>query len=186
MEREKNFPDTSSLKIVYVGALNNTKNQIELLEALRYTDITAQIIFLGDGQNRDKLVTLSKSLPDSLSISFKGLVERDIAIAHMLEADVCVSLSKGEGLPIAVLEAMYAGCFLILSSIPPHREVAPPKERSIFVDMRKRMQVVDALNSVANNLNEIRQGRTLSKDYTISNFSMQKMLLGYERIYRAL
>lgn len=186
LEREKNFPDTSSLKIVYVGALNNTKNQIELLEALRYTDITAQIIFLGDGQNRDKLVTLSKSLPDSLSISFKGLVERDIAIAHMLEADVCVSLSKGEGLPIAVLEAMYAGCFLILSSIPPHREVAPPKERSIFVDMRKRMQVVDALNSVANNLNEIRQGRTLSKDYSISNFSMQKMLLGYERIYRAL
>ena len=76
-----------------------------------------------------------ENIPDSIKIAFKGLVTRDLAIEHMLEADVYISLSKGEGLPIAVLEAMYAGCFMILSTIPPHREVSPPSERCFFVDI---------------------------------------------------
>ena len=49
----------------------------------------------------------------------------------MLEADVSISLSKGEGLPIAILESMYAGCFMVLSKIPPHNEISPPHERCI-------------------------------------------------------
>ena len=40
------------------------------------------------------------------------------------DADVFVSTSHGEGLPVAVLEAMAAGCPVILSDIPPHRELA--------------------------------------------------------------
>ena len=71
-------------------------------------------------------------MQDSIKIKFKGLVSRDLTIEHMLDADVCISLSKGEGLPIAVLEAMYSGCFMILSDIPPHKEVSPPQERCIL------------------------------------------------------
>ena len=183
---KRNFDNASNIKIVYVGALNNTKNQIALLEALKVTKVEAEIIFLGDGDNKQKLLNFSRSIPDSINISFKGLVSRDLALEHMLEADVCISLSKGEGLPIAVLEAMYAGCFMILSSIPPHLEVSPPKDRCIFVDIFEKDQIIDSLNYVIKNLDEIKKGREKSKEYSITNFSVNNMLEGYRKVYSSL
>jgi len=180
------FNESSVIKIVYVGALNNIKNQIALLEALKTARIEAELIFLGDGVNKKTLIDYSKNIPDSIKINFKGLVSRDLAIEHMLEADVYVSLSKGEGLPIAVLEAMYAGCFMILSKIPPHIEVSPTSERSYFVDISDKVEIIDSLNHVRNNFKEIRGAREKLKEYTINNFSVNNMLGEYKKVYDSL
>ena len=66
---------------------------------------------------RQTLLKASKKVPENIKINFKGRVSRDLAIEHMLEADVSISLSKGEGLPIAILESMYA-CLLYTSPSP--------------------------------------------------------------------
>ena len=47
-----NFDSNSKLKILCVGALNDTKNQIGLLEVLNHIKIEAELIFLGDGKNK--------------------------------------------------------------------------------------------------------------------------------------
>ena len=78
---------------------------------LKYS-ITSSLSFLLYGVNKQSLIDYSKKVVPSIKISFKGCLPRNTAIEHMLEADVFISLSKGEGLPIAVLEAMYCGCFL--------------------------------------------------------------------------
>ncbi len=180
------YTSNHKLKIVCVGALNRTKNQIALLEALKTSKLSAEIIFLGDGNKRQSLLKVSKELPDNIKINFKGRVSRDLAIEHMLEADVSISLSKGEGLPIAILESMYAGCFMVLSKIPPHTEISPPKERCMFVDSENEDQIVNALKHINIHLDEIRRGRSLSRDYSIKNFSVNNMLGTYKKIYKSL
>ena len=101
----------------------------------------------------------------------------------MLEADVCISLSKGEGLPIAVLEAMYSGCFMILSTIPPHIEVSPPSNRCIFVDPLDQDEILNSLNFAVSNLEKIRTNRNESKKYSIKKFGIQNMLGAYKKVY---
>lgn len=190
VEREKGnkkyFCDEFSLKILYVGALNNIKNQIALLKAAEHINRKVEIIFLGDGNNRQMLIDYAKSIPSNIDISFKGIVSRDIAIEHMLEADLYISLSKGEGLPIAVLEAMYAGCFLILSNISPHLEVSPPQERCIFVELSDQRQIIESINYVINRLEEVRSERHISKEYSIANFSVNRMLEEYKEVYNSI
>jgi glycosyltransferase involved in cell wall biosynthesis len=180
------FDKGSRLKIVYVGALNKTKNQVALLEVLKETKIEVEVIFLGDGENKETLIDYSKNTPDTVKVVFKGRVSRDLAIEHMLEADVSISLSKGEGLPIAVLESMYAGCFTILSLIPPHKEISPPIERCFFVDALNKTEIVNSLNYVRDNIQQIKATRAESKEYSISNFSVNKMLGEYMRVYSSL
>tara|TARA_B100000787_G_scaffold147747_1_gene118876 strand:+ start:8887 stop:9972 length:1086 start_codon:yes stop_codon:yes gene_type:complete len=190
VERKKlngaHFDQGSKIKIVYVGALNNTKNQITLLKALSKASIEAEIIFLGDGVNKESLINYSKNISKSIKICFKGCVSRDLAIEHMLEADVFISVSKGEGMPIAVLEAMYAGCFMILSKIPPHIEVSPPSERCLFVDTSNTDEIVNSLNHVRDNITTLSGGRDKSKEHSINNFGVKHMLAGYKKVYDSL
>ena len=186
ISRGNHFGNASKIKILYVGALNNTKNQIALLEVLKTIKMDAEIIFLGDGANKKTLIDYSKSISNSIKIDFKGLVSRDLTIEHMLEADVCISLSKGEGLPIAVLEAMYAGCFMILSTIPPHIEVSPPPERCFFVDISNKTEIINSLDYIKNNIEKKRLGRGKSKKYAINNFSVNNMLGEYKKVYDSI
>lgn len=182
----KHFTNNSKLKIVCVGALNKTKNQIALLKALKKIQLDAEVIFLGDGQNSAYLRDFSKHISKPTKIIFQGRVSRDLAIEHMLEADVSISVSKGEGLPIAVLESMYAGCFTILSSIPPHLEISPPDDRCYFIDLQNSKDIENSLVYVQNNLEKIKASRDKSKDHTKMNFSVTRMLKEYRQVYESL
>lgn len=183
---DRHFSDDSLIKIVCVGALNNTKNQIALLKALKKITANCEIVFLGDGFKKEDLINFSQQLNANLNIFFKGRVSRKLTIEHMLEADISISLSNGEGLPIAVLESMYAGCFLILSKIPPHIEIDPPSVRCIFVDASTKLEVVNALNLAIDNIDSIRSERSISKEYSIKNFGLKNMLREYMNIYTFL
>ena len=157
-----------------------------LLRALEKSNLEVDLIFLGDGSERSSLVELSMRVPDITKVDFKGRVSRDVAIEHMLEADVSISLSKGEGMPVAVLESMYAGCFLILSTIPPHREVAPPEERCLFVNPDMDIEVVEALKFAVENIHLLQSGRDQSTHYALSTFSVARMLKEYYAVYLKL
>lgn len=180
------FNESSRIKILCVGAFNKTKNQISLLRALKECTFDFEIIFLGEGPKRPELMNFSKSMINKSKITFKGRVSREIAIKHMLEADVSISVSKGEGLPIAVLESMYAGCFLILSDIPPHKEISPPDGRCIFVDPENDTQIIDSVEYVLQNKTALKSHRSKSKHYALQNFSSEKMLRNYLKIYNCL
>ena len=157
-----------------------------MLEALKTAKIEAEIIFLGDGTNKDSLIDFSKELDRYTKTIFKGRVSRNLTIEHMLEADVSISLSKGEGLPIAVLESMYAGCFQILSTIPPHKEISPPMNRCIYVDASNLLEIISSLDFIRDNIPLIRSNRAASREYSVKNFGLDNMLKEYMTVYNSL
>lgn len=180
------FDNNPKIKFVCIGAFNKTKNQISLLNVLRENSFNFELIFLGEGPKRKELMNYSKNISNVSKIAFKGRVSRDTAIKHMLEADVSISVSKGEGLPIAVLESMYAGCFLILSDIPPHKEISPPSERCIFINPDNKNEIIKSIKYVLDNHRLIRSLRSKSKQHAIQKFSAEEMLKNYLRIYKSL
>lgn len=182
----RHFGNNSKVKILCVGALNNTKNQITLLKALKEINFDCELVFLGDGANKEALIKFSQQLNSNLDTLFKGRVSRNLTVEHMLEADISISLSNGEGLPIAVLESMYAGCFLILSTIPPHKEISPPSNRCLFIDASSSSEVVSALHFAAGNIDSIRSERSASQEYSIKNFGLSNMIKEYMKVYKLL
>ena len=67
-ENKRHFKKSSEVKIVYIGALNNKKNQIALLKSVKLINMSLEIIFLGDGANRNVLVNYSKNNNINISI----------------------------------------------------------------------------------------------------------------------
>lgn len=124
-----NFERTEKQKhkitILTISRFVPIKNLKTIIDALHcYKGENVELVIVGDGRLRRDL---SKEVDDrglTEQVFFTGRIPRDAVYAQLLKADLYISTSLGEGLPIAVLEAMACRCPLILSDISPHREIA--------------------------------------------------------------
>ena len=115
------------------------------------------------------------------------MVERDSVFEHFYQSDVFISASWGEGLPVAVLEAMACHRPVILSDIPPHREIA---EGVDFIPLVKP----DDVAGIAREMNKFRE-MSLTERVSIGSkcrqiveerFSLPVMHAGLEKVYAQL
>jgi glycosyltransferase involved in cell wall biosynthesis len=111
--------------IVAVGRLSEEKNYPTLLRALERVLAQvpqARVDVLGEGHLRAMLQQQIDSTP--VLAGRVRLVGHVSDVHHRLQqAAAFVSMSLFEGTPNAVLDAMRAGCPLVLSDIPTHREL---------------------------------------------------------------
>lgn len=171
--------------VLSVGRLISVKNPFTLVLAFaRASNDLCQWRAIGEGELRPQLTAEIAKLGISQRIHFTGLVDRDEVFQNAARADVYVSTSRGEGLPVAVLEVMACGCPVILSDIPPHREIA---EGVDFIPLI-------AADDVDGFAREIRRFREMSakdrrtigdrcRQLVEKKFSLRRMHQGYEAIY---
>ena len=109
--------------ILFAGRLDAGKNVHNLILALAQIagDVPFIALICGDGPLRQQLETLASESGIAHRVVFTGYVSNIWTL--MKGADAVVSLSRFEGCPNVVIEAMACGCPLVLSDIPAHREV---------------------------------------------------------------
>lgn len=119
LRRELDIP-TDRTVWVCSGHLADRKNPLFLIEAFKrgcFPDDSV-LLFIGSGELFDECVEASRENP---SIIIKGRVAR---VSDFLRAsDFYISSSLAEGMPNAALEALASRIPVVLSDIPPHREL---------------------------------------------------------------
>lgn len=106
---------------VSTGHLSERKDPLYLIERWKktlYSDQTKHLIFLGDGPLYEKCKKRVNGLD---TVHLRGRVEN--VVDYLQASDYFVSCSKAEGLPNSVMEALSCGLPVIMSDIPPHREI---------------------------------------------------------------
>lgn len=110
--------------VASVGRLINSKNPFVVLDAfLRGAVEPSRLVFVGEGYLKDRLLERASEPKPDAPVEFTGLLPRDDVYQVLAGADLFVTASLGEGMPMAVLEAMACRCPVILSDIPSHREI---------------------------------------------------------------
>lgn len=176
---------TCDFTTVAISRLVEIKNPFAILNAFQQSmDQTSRLTYIGDGPLRQALITKSKEANLNAQIEFTGLIPREKVFEHLRNADLFISTSRGEGLPISVLEAMACYCPVVLSDIPPHREIAEgvgfiplvkPDDEAGFAREIKRFREMPASERAAIG----QQCRKLVEQ----RFSLDAMHAGYEKIY---
>jgi glycosyltransferase involved in cell wall biosynthesis len=171
--------------VTAVGRLIPIKNPLCVLSAFQQSaDQASRLVFIGEGHLRGLLVKAIKDRGLAEQVELTGLIPRDQVFESLSKADVCISASRGEGLPNAVIEAMACGCPVILSDIAPHREIAggadfipliPPDDVAGFAREMQRYKQMPAAARV-----EIgAKCRKLVEE----RFSLATMQSRYEEVY---
>ncbi len=111
--------DPSNKRLIYIGRLDEHKQLEMLLHACKKAE--ADIDFVGSGELKDKLVALAKEL--GLTTRFLGNIPNQKLPDILQKYNFFALVSKSEGHPKALLEAMSCGLCPIGTNVPGIREI---------------------------------------------------------------
>jgi glycosyltransferase involved in cell wall biosynthesis len=143
--------ERQSNRILFVGRLVEKKGATVLLSALKELGPGGyELRIVGDGPLRSQLENEAAGLP----VVFLGSLGRRELAAEYGAASVAVFPSVAaasgdqDGLPVALLEAMSAGCPIVASRLPGIADAIVPGESGLLVEPGSASQIADALRSL--------------------------------------
>lgn len=125
----------NDIVITYVAELNKNKNHLMLLKTLKSYLIenkNVKLILCGTGDLQDKLMEWCKDNNLVGNVFFLGYTNM---ISEVLSiTDIYTSVSKREGLPLNVIEAMYFSLPLIVTNCRGNRDLITQNKNGFIVD----------------------------------------------------
>lgn len=142
-------------KVLYfIGRLVDRKGIDFLIKSfarLYEADSSLCLVIVGDGQMKDELVTLAKSLGVENAIRFTGFLTGTERYGLLGAADVCVIPSvnvgdQSEGLPVVFMEAATIGKPVVLSDATGAHEVASDGKDAFIVEAGNVESLTDGID----------------------------------------
>jgi glycosyltransferase involved in cell wall biosynthesis len=144
--------DRSHPLVLVAGRLEPYKQVSRLVAAATLLPDRFRLVIAGDGPARDELAGEVKDARLADRVELVGQLSRTDLLEWLRTADVFASLSRHEAFGLTALEAAAAGCRLVLSDIPAHRELAgwfPPANVSLLPPDAAPSAVANAIAAAA-------------------------------------
>jgi glycosyltransferase involved in cell wall biosynthesis len=149
---ERNGHVRSPLRLLSVGRLAPEKGHAILLEAVAEVtrrDVAVQLEIVGGGERLDSLERVAAELGIADRVEFAGQVGQHEIQERYAAADVFCLSSLGEGLPVALMEAMASELPVIASRIHGIPELVVEGENGLLVSPGRPDALADAIEALA-------------------------------------
>ncbi len=175
----------NEVRILFVSRLIMRKGLQFLIKAIpmvcEQTNVPFLIKVVGDGPDKDKLITQIDDLGVNKSFRFYGYVDHEKLPEYYLDADIFVLPSLAEGMPNVVLEAMGSGLPVVATKVPGSEELVHHGENGFLVDSGDSQALARALTKLINDraLREKmgRAAKDIVKNYTWETIAEQYIAL---------
>lgn len=186
LRRELSLPPDAKL-IGSVGRLVAQKNQALLLEAFKPIADARPDVFLvlaGDGDLRAALRQQIEQLrlkDRAFLLGNRGDVPKVLG-----SLDIFALSSDNEGHPIALLEAMAAGCPCVVTDVPGNKDVIEEGVTGWLVPPRDATALNAALRKLLDDTSLAQTAGVTARETVRAKFSVQQMCRQYETLWRQL
>lgn len=140
--------------ILCIGELLPNKNQqmairmmLEILK--KYPD--AMLLIAGNGPEKNNLDDLIAELGLKNNVKLLGYVTNLEDYQHI--ADICVSCSKREGLPLNIVEAMMSGTPVVATYNRGHRELITDEQNGYLVSINDNSLMIEKVLTLLDDIN---------------------------------
>ena len=155
MFRPAERPMRATVRILGVGRLIPRKGFETLIRAAAELTRRAvppfEAVVIGDGQERERLETLSERLQTQRVVRFIGSVPYEALPEQYADADLFALTSRAEGMPLAALEAMATGLPIVSTRAQGMEELVTDGENGRLFDAGDHMRLADLLERLLNN-----------------------------------
>ena len=177
--------ENEKIKIIFVGRLAEPKDPMFLLKAFvglsQELKNKSEILIIGDGPQKQELGSFIKK-NRLTSVGLFGGLPRQTVLENLLVSDIFVLISKFEGLPITILEAMSTGLPVIATDVGGISEAVDSSCGFLI----KRGDIAGLQLALTKLITDKDLRKTMGKNaqsIVNSKFSLNKMLVETEKIY---
>ena len=175
--------------IVMVARFSKQKDHASLLRAVallkqRGLDVPVQLPGGGKAMHRKPLETLASELGIAAQVQFPGVV-RDVP-QRLLAHQVCVLSTHYEGMPLALLEGMAAGCAVVGSAVPGVREVLEHGVDGLLVPEADPVALADALERLLRDPRQAAAMAANARRVALERHGRELMNQRYQTLFLAL
>ena len=175
--------------IVMVARFSRQKDHATLLRAvalLRERGLAPPLLFAGGGKDlhRRPLEKLADELGIAAQVQFLGVV-RDVP-QRLMAHQLCVLSTHYEGMPLALLEGMAAGCAVVGSAVPGVREVLDDGVDGLLVAEADAPALADALERVLRDPPFGARLAAAARRAAAEKYSRERMNRRYEELFLSL
>ena len=175
--------------IVMVARFSRQKDHPTLLRALallRDRGLTPPLLLAGGGKarHREPVEALARELGIAEQIQFLG-VHRDVP-GLLMRHQLCVLSTHYEGMPLALIEGMAAGCAVVGSAVPGVREVIRDGVDGRLVAEADAHALADTLQALLENPETAARLGAAARATALRDYSRARMNAAYESLFRAL
>ncbi|OHB60349.1 MAG: hypothetical protein A2167_00330 [Planctomycetes bacterium RBG_13_46_10] len=161
--------------IVSCGRLNLVKGWDFLLEAFKVVKRSnpyTKLIFVGDGEDRQKLNDKAQELGIESSIIVTGFVGADSVVKYLNASDLYVVGSLKEGWSVAMLEALACGKPIVSTAVSGARDMIVEGANGFVIDGRDPKQFAEAMNSALALKEADKVSLGIADKYTLKNLAI--------------
>lgn len=185
IEKKSIQKNSDVIHMVMVARFAYPKDHMLLLNALKKVRLKNwQLTFIGDGPNVDQVKRYAKENNLSNQITFLG--ECRNVNDYLQAADIFLLITKSEGLPISIIEAMSAQLAIIASNVGGIKELIDHDETGILVNRNDTEAISNAITHLLTDPSvRERLGAEARKKY-LNEFTFTKMLNETEKYYEQI
>ncbi len=181
------FPADSPLRIGHIGGMTAWRDQGTLIRAiglLRDKGVSAQLILVGDGPQRDALVALTVELGLEQYISFWGY-QTNLS-EFFARIDIYVNPAVAEGFGIAVVEAMIEGVPVVLANAGAHPELIEDGRTGLLYSACNAQSLVSCIRRLTKNSLERLKIALAGRRHALHAFTPQRYASAYHDVVRSM
>jgi glycosyltransferase involved in cell wall biosynthesis len=179
--RELNLTKEKETVITFVGRLAAPKEPVVLLESLKKFP-HAKALLVGDGPMRPELEAYIAQNQLSERASILGM--RSDIPEILAASDIFVLPSRWEGLPLVIIEAMFAGLPIIATDVGGVSELVQEKINGFLIPRSDVAALQRALAQLIADKTLREEMGEKSRQRALKQFTMERMLAQYEKLYR--
>jgi glycosyltransferase involved in cell wall biosynthesis len=171
--------------IVMVARLSKQKDHATLLRALALLadrGLRPELHLAGGGKKMHltPLQVLAQSLGVQNQVKFLGVIRHVPDL--LMHTQISVLSTHHEGMPLALIEGMAAGCAVIGSDVPGVREIISDGADGLLVKAKDPSALADALERLLRDPGLAQMLGSAGREKALREFSRERMNQGYERL----
>ncbi|WP_200763267.1 glycosyltransferase [Nitrosophilus alvini] len=173
---EKLF-NNDKINLLAVGRLDKVKGYDLLLKAFVKLDEKFFLTVIGDGEEKENLLMLTKNLGIEDRITFKGFKKNPYK--YMAQADLFILTSKYEGFPNVLLEANACGLPVVaFNCLGGTREIIKDGLNGFLVECENTEQLAIAIKKSI----QLKWNSLLIKNLVKEKFEIKEIIKRYEKV----
>ena len=170
--------------ILFVGRLTRRKRVDSLLRAYaRLPNREYQLLIVGDGEERLKLIELTRKLGIRDRVIFLANISRQKLRQLYAHASIFILPSIGEGLPLSLLEAMASGCGVVATRVSGVTDVVKHDITGLLVKPGNEQDLYQKMSELLNDEEKIRILGDNARKYVMKRYEWSSIARKVLRVY---